>query len=112
MPPAHLRLDPDARRGVTPAGIFDYSRWYDQYPADAVAFLRPIPAIGQWGEPDLEKVAALNPDLIVGVHDELEPDVAAKLAKVAPTRCSPPRPAVTGRRCRPRSPTPPTPATR
>lgn len=71
--------------GVTPVGIFDYSQWYDQYPADQVEFLKPIDTIGTWGKPDLEKVAAATPDLIVGVADELDDNVSAQLAKVAPT---------------------------
>lgn len=71
--------------GVTPVGVFDYSQWYEQYPADQVAFLKPITTIGKWGEPDLEKVAALTPDLIVGVVDEVKDDVYTQLSQVAPT---------------------------
>lgn len=71
--------------GVTPVGIYDYSQWYDQYPAEQVASLKPIATIGKWGEPDLEKIAALTPDLIVGVADEVKDDVYAQLSQVAPT---------------------------
>jgi iron complex transport system substrate-binding protein len=70
---------------VTPVGIYDYSQWYDQYPPDQVAFLKPIDTIGEWGTPDLEKIAALNPDLIVGVADELKDGVYEQLSKLAPT---------------------------
>lgn len=71
--------------GVTPVGIFDYSQWYDQYPSDQVAFLEPIATIGEWGAPDLEKIAAQTPDLIVGVADELKEGVFDQLSKLAPT---------------------------
>lgn len=71
--------------GVTPVGIYDYSQWYDQYPADQVAFLKPITTVGEWGTPDLEKIAALTPDLIIGVADELKDGVYDQLSKLAPT---------------------------
>lgn len=71
--------------GVTAVGIFDYSKLYEQYTDEQVAYLKPIPTIGTWGTPDLEKVAALSPDLIVGVADEVEPDVYRQLSQLAPT---------------------------
>ena len=71
--------------GVTPVGIFDYSRWYDGYTAEEVAFLKPIATIGAWGEPDLEKIAALQPDLIVGTADEVKDETYEQLSKLAPT---------------------------
>lgn len=71
--------------GVQPAGAFDYSRYYDSFTPEVVEQLKTIPSVGTFGEPDLEAVAALGPDLIVGSADEVDAVLYEQMRQIAPT---------------------------
>lgn len=69
--------------GVTPAGVPDGF-------ADAVlpaerAMYDAAPKVGQWDAIDVEQVAALQPDLILGLDIELNAPIYDQLSQVAPT---------------------------
>ncbi|WP_433223484.1 ABC transporter substrate-binding protein [Dactylosporangium sp. CS-047395] len=69
--------------GVVPVGVYDQGeeyispRYKDRW--------TPAPKIGTAGQIDLEKVAALKPDVIIGVDYPWNTDVYDKLSALAPT---------------------------
>ncbi|MBB6733141.1 ABC transporter substrate-binding protein [Cohnella zeiphila] len=71
-----------ASLGVKPAGTLDY--YLDKYSADETA---GVQSVGDQ-EADLEKVAAVNPDLIV-LSSYFKPEVIESLQKIAPTIATP-----------------------
>lgn len=71
--------------GVQPVGAFDYSALYDQLTADQIAMLERAEPVGTFGEPSLEAIAALAPDLVVGEDGEVDEALAARLSALAPT---------------------------
>ncbi|WP_160297802.1 ABC transporter substrate-binding protein [Devosia chinhatensis] len=75
--PARIIASQDAAAGLIPLGIRPVAIYADSAVADAKALqgldLTGIEIIGQtWGEVDIEKAAALNPDLIVAEYWPLE----------------------------------------
>src|SRR5690606_25374013 len=85
----------DAAAGLIPLGIRPVAIYADSAVADAKALqgldLTGIEIIGQaWGEVDIEKAAALDPDLIVAEYWPLESswsgggDVVSQLTALAP----------------------------
>lgn len=71
--------------GVQPVGVFDYSALYDQLTADQIAMLERAEPVGTFGEPSLEAIAALAPDLVVGEVSEVDEALAGRLSALAPT---------------------------
>jgi len=93
--PVRIIASQDAAAGLIPLGIRPVGIYADSNVADAKALqgldLTGIEIIGQaWGEVDIEKAAALQPDLIVAEYWPLEtvwsggPDVNASLSALAP----------------------------
>ncbi len=72
--------------GLTPVGVYDEGAQYisPRY----LARWKAAPKIGS-DQIDVEKVAALNPDLIIGVDYSWNTDVLPKLSKIAPTVIAP-----------------------
>lgn len=66
--------------GVTPVGIM-YDADTHLFLADA---LRDVPVVGAEGRPNLEKIAALQPDVIIAVNWAVE-GVYPELSTIAPT---------------------------
>jgi iron complex transport system substrate-binding protein len=80
--------------GVVPVGT---TEWYGKHPG--AIFPWATKALGSAPRPEVlsfadgiqfEKVAALRPDLILGIYSGLTKDDYAKLAKIAPTVAQPP----------------------
>lgn len=71
--------------GVKPVASLDYSTYLDEFTPDQQAFIDGVDAVGPYGEPDLEKVAAARPDLIIGDVDEVDEATFEKLSEIAPT---------------------------
>lgn len=93
--PVRIIASQDAAAGLIPLGIRPVGIYADSNVADAKALqgldLTGIEIIGQaWGEVDIEKAAALQPDLIIAEYWPLEtvwsggPDVNAALSALAP----------------------------
>jgi len=93
--PQRIVASQDAAAGLIPLGIRPVGIYADSPVAEAKALegldLSGIEIVGQaWGEVDIEKVAALQPDLIVAEYWPLEDtwsgggDVVAALGAVAP----------------------------
>lgn len=93
--PQRIVASQDAAAGLIPLGIRPVGIYADSAVADAKALqgldLAGIEIIGQaWGEVDIEKAAALEPDLIVAEYWPLEStwsggdDVVSALAPLAP----------------------------
>lgn len=93
--PARIIASQDAAAGLIPLGIRPVGIYADSAVADAKALqgldLSGIEIIGQtWGEVDIEKAAALDPDLIVAEFWPLETtwsggdDVVTALSPLAP----------------------------
>lgn len=71
--------------GITPVGAQDYSSYADSYTAEQMAFIEPVTPIGTYGDLDLEAIANLAPDLIVGDAYDVDEDVYNQLKDIAPT---------------------------
>ncbi|GAA4815467.1 ABC transporter substrate-binding protein [Nocardioides caeni] len=71
--------------GVRPVATQDYSAYIDEFSESQQDFIDGIDSIGPYGEPDLEKIAAAQPDLIVGDVHEVDEATFEKLAEIAPT---------------------------
>lgn len=71
--------------GVKPVATQDYSAYIDEFTAEQQQFIDGVEEIGPYGEPNLEKVAAARPDLIVGEVDEVDEATFEKLEEIAPT---------------------------
>lgn len=93
--PVRIIASQDAAAGLIPLGIRPVGIYADSAVADAKALqgldLSGIEIIGQaWGEVDIEKAAALEPDLIIGEYWPLDKtwsggdDVVAALSPLAP----------------------------
>lgn len=74
--------------GVTPLGVYD---WYGEYPyathpwaQDELGDARPA-IVGSGGELDFEAIAALRPDLILGVNSAMTAEEHETLSAIAPT---------------------------
>ncbi|GIT79065.1 iron siderophore-binding protein [Leifsonia sp. LS1] len=72
---------------VTPVGVENSGEQY--VPTRYVPAWKKIDKIAEGGTVDLEKIAALKPDLIVGVDVPYLKDVYAKLSTIAPTAFAP-----------------------
>ncbi|RLP77944.1 hypothetical protein D9V32_01020 [Mycetocola tolaasinivorans] len=73
--------------GVTPIGVEDGGEEY--VPQRYLGKWKPIEKIVKGGTVNFEKIAALKPDLIVGVDVPYLKDAYAKLAAIAPTVYAP-----------------------
>lgn len=92
--PERIVMHQDAAAGLIPLGIRPVGIYADGAIADAKALqgldLTGIEILGQtWGEVDIEKVAALQPDLIIGEWWDRNAawsggEVAGQLAEIAP----------------------------
>ncbi len=71
--------------GVTPVATIDYSQWLDSYTAEQQAGIADAATIGTYGEVNYEALAAADPDLIVGVADEVDEAAYQRLSSIAPT---------------------------
>ncbi len=71
--------------GVKPVATQDFSAYIDEFTPDQQDFIEGAGTIGGYGEPDLEQIAAADPDLIVGDVYEIDEALYEKLAKIAPT---------------------------
>lgn len=71
--------------GVTPVAVQDYGQWISEFTAEQQAFVDGIPTIGAFGEPNLEAIAAADPDLIVGDAYEIDESLYDQLSAIAPT---------------------------
>jgi iron complex transport system substrate-binding protein len=69
--------------GVTPIGVEDSGEQY--VPQRYLARWKPIDKVAEGAEVDLEKIAALKPDLIVGVDVPYLKKLYPKLKQIAPT---------------------------
>ncbi|MGE0228714.1 MAG: ABC transporter substrate-binding protein [Dehalococcoidia bacterium] len=69
--------------GVTPAGVPDGFE-ASVLPSE-VEMYRAAPKVGPWNEIDVEQVAALNPDLILGLDIEWNTPLREALSATAPT---------------------------
>lgn len=71
--------------GVRPVGVIDYSAWIDSYTTEQQAFIDGIAIVGDFGTPNYEAIAALDPDLIIGDAYEMDELAHASLSAIAPT---------------------------
>jgi iron complex transport system substrate-binding protein len=74
--------------GIKPVGAMDWfgERPYGKWPWEAPAWGGDKPEIVNPGqELNYEKIAALAPDLIIGVYADLDADAYGKLSQIAPT---------------------------
>jgi len=71
--------------GVRPVATQDYSKFIDEFTPEQQEFVEGLDTIGPYGEPDLEKIAAARPDLIVGEIGEVDEATFEKLSAIAPT---------------------------
>lgn len=71
--------------GVTPIATIDYSQWIDSFTAEQQAGIADAATIGTYGEINYEALAAADPDLIVGVVDEVDEAAYERLSEIAPT---------------------------
>ncbi len=69
--------------GVTPAGVPDGFE-ASVLPSELEMY-RAAPKVGPWNELDLEQVAALDPDLILGLDIEWNTPMRDQLSAIAPT---------------------------
>ncbi|MFC5926452.1 iron-siderophore ABC transporter substrate-binding protein [Micromonospora vulcania] len=84
--------DPVLALGVVPVGAIDWflERPYGKWPWAQPLWAGKTPEIvGERDEYNLEKVAALKPDLIIGLYSGMSKDQYDKLAKIAPTVAQP-----------------------
>lgn len=71
--------------GLEPVGAFDYSALYDQLTPGQVEMLGRTEPVGTFGDPSLEAIAALRPDLIIGEDGEVDAALQTRLSALAPT---------------------------
>ncbi|MEH1164049.1 iron-siderophore ABC transporter substrate-binding protein [Micromonospora sp. CPCC 205539] len=84
--------DPVLALGVVPVGAIDWflERPYGKWPWAQPLWAGKTPEIvGERDEYNLEKVAALKPDLIIGLYSGMSKDQYDKLSKIAPTVAQP-----------------------
>jgi iron complex transport system substrate-binding protein len=84
--------DPVLALGVVPVGSIDWflERPYGKWPWAQPLWAGTTPEIvGERDEYNLEKVAALKPDLIIGLYSGMNKDQYGKLSKIAPTVAQP-----------------------
>lgn len=84
--------DPVLALGVVPVGAIDWflERPYGKWPWAQPLWAGKTPEIvGERDEFNLEKVAALKPDLIIGLYSGMSKDQYDKLSKIAPTVAQP-----------------------
>lgn len=73
--------------GVKPVGSIMTTYWGNQFPAYLGNQLDGIEKLGSDEQPNLEKITALKPDLIIGWHDSHE-SIYPILSRIAPTASS------------------------
>jgi iron-siderophore transport system substrate-binding protein len=84
--------DPVLALGVVPVGAID---WFLERPYGKWPWAQPLWAgrtpeiVGERDEYNLEKIAALKPDLIIGMYSGMTKDQYGKLSKIAPTVAQP-----------------------
>jgi iron complex transport system substrate-binding protein len=84
--------DPVLALGVVPVGAID---WFLERPYGKWPWARPLWAgttpqlVGERDEYNLEKIATLKPDLIIGLYSGMSQDQYQKLSKIAPTVAQP-----------------------
>ena len=84
--------DPVLALGVVPVGAID---WFLERPYGKWPWAQPLWAgkapevVGERDEYNLEKIAALKPDLIIGMYSGMSKDQYAKLTRIAPTVAQP-----------------------
>ncbi|MBB3037031.1 ABC transporter substrate-binding protein [Hoyosella altamirensis] len=71
--------------GVRPIGVYDYSGNFDQLSPAMQEFISNVSVIGSWADLEIEAIAALQPDLIIGNAMEIDEGVFASLSRIAPT---------------------------
>jgi len=78
--------------GITPVGT---TEWYGEYPGaifpwaqDELGDAQPPEIVGS-GEPNFEKIAVLEPDLILGLYSGLSEQQYETLSRIAPTVAQP-----------------------
>ncbi|MFI5843334.1 iron-siderophore ABC transporter substrate-binding protein [Catenuloplanes sp. NPDC051500] len=84
--------DPVLALGVVPVGAIDWflERPYGKWPWAQPLWAGKTPEIvGERDDYNLEKVAALKPDLIIGLYSGMTEDQYGKLSKIAPTVAQP-----------------------
>jgi iron complex transport system substrate-binding protein len=84
--------DPVLALGVVPVGAIDWflERPYGKWPWAQPVWAGKTPEIvGERDDYNLEKVAALKPDLIIGLYSGMSKDQYDKLTKIAPTVAQP-----------------------
>ncbi|MBL7253035.1 iron-siderophore ABC transporter substrate-binding protein [Actinoplanes sp. LDG1-01] len=84
--------DPVLALGVVPVGAIDWflERPYGKWPWAQPLWAGKAPEIvGERDDFNLEKVAALKPDLIIGLYSGMSKDQYDKLSKIAPTVAQP-----------------------
>jgi iron complex transport system substrate-binding protein len=84
--------DPVLALGVVPVGAIDWflERPYGKWPWAQPLWAGKAPEIvGERDEYNLEKIAALKPDLIIGLYSGMSKDQYGKLTKIAPTVAQP-----------------------
>lgn len=69
--------------GVTPVGVADGATYGDWVTADGVALPEGVQDVGKRQEPSLERIKALDPDLIVASEDRVKANFEA-LNEIAP----------------------------
>lgn len=71
--------------GVMPIAAIDFSAWGDSFTDEQMDFIADADVIGTFGEPNLEAIAAVEPDLILGDSYEIDESVYELLSEIAPT---------------------------
>lgn len=71
--------------GVPIVGAQDYSSFMGSLSDERKAYIDGVAAIGSYGEPNLEAIAALEPDLIAGDSYEVDDALYEQLSAIAPT---------------------------
>lgn len=80
--------DPVLALGVVPVGSID---WFGERPYGKWPWAQPLwggkapEVVGERDDYNLEKIAALNPDLIIGMYSGMSQDQYTKLTQIAPT---------------------------
>jgi iron complex transport system substrate-binding protein len=84
--------DPVLALGVVPVGAVD---WFGERPYGGWPWTRPLwgakppEIVGERDDFNLEKIAALRPDLIIGLYSGMSRDQYTKLSQIAPTVAQP-----------------------
>ncbi|WP_246158709.1 iron-siderophore ABC transporter substrate-binding protein [Catellatospora sichuanensis] len=80
--------DPVLALGVVPVGSID---WFGERPYGKWPWAQPLwggkapEVVGERDDYNLEKIAALNPDLIIGMYSGMSQEQYTKLTQIAPT---------------------------